>query len=979
MGFAKEIPIAPNVPFPTARVDLSRSAGRAVLVRKVASQFVGPPEKQEQRETVIGGWRQVTDPVWGRPLYVSPVQGRSTWGVNEVLLGEHGIDPEALEIQKADDWFLNAAPLANTAAFFYVYPTPSLTGEPIEHWEKGRILLTQHTTAGRLIIVQTFDEKTGIATVLIPPQDPEGYVSYAMRDGSDGATAAWSKRPKGGLRSEVLQDNLEVLKDSVLLDEGAMVAPVDEWPELPEGQLYAGGAKPPEDGNFLEGPFFAVLPLDQNELTVSIGQDVGSDAWAKMPRGYRLRHFAEILGFRARLPDLEGGGWVSLCNPKAIPAMAVAEGECRTFESSPAAEPQMGDEWGGQAPELELPEELSSRGSKGSKLPSGAPSSGASGASGSARRKGHLPIVWPGLGIWIPDDVKPPEVPKPEPKTLPELLYNMGTGRALCDWQRMALPPYKEMVWKNRHAASTTHLHELLRLKIWKPAVVEIEWLHIREAEVGREEPQSCIDAPELQTTPKGSCIITQWVSSSGVGWADLGGAQGACVVLLEEDGDLRRDPKESNRANDLHLFGGELGGLDFWVEPQGGHIAEEDQETGVSGVKEHDATLLLRESLEASSQCGALQRGDVQIAELVGRFARVVRLKSIEEHDEAESEQASSKREPDVYEEEEETVPELLRELGELEVKSIYTRDWREAIDPIWGRRYFVNRWSGQVIHKLTLYGVAEATVKLTVYFNNLSVNAVPWHREEWPEKKLKQLEDSSIAGFAAMADVPDKRVWSVKFSAGPEESGRIRIRGEDPIENSTPPTPSEDSITGEETHSLPRSDLKVEVLLRAPGVKASWASASLQRLMANVEIFSNHIAEVLGSVPQIWLLLLKEGEPFTLVRADLEEMDIPRETEMVERARSKASEISELALMVDSEFVELKKNLMWSRPKSMQYAFHQIGEANARAMCEGLEMAYNADHARKDPSHLEEKARHRDRRDECVMSLVPWLGKRR
>ena len=37
---------------------------------------------------------------------------------------------------------------------------------------------------------------------------------------------------------------------------------------------------------------------------------MGSDDWAKMPRGYRLRQFAEILGFRARLPDLEGGGWV---------------------------------------------------------------------------------------------------------------------------------------------------------------------------------------------------------------------------------------------------------------------------------------------------------------------------------------------------------------------------------------------------------------------------------------------------------------------------------------------------------------------------------------------------------------------------------------------------------------------------------------------------------------------------------------------
>lgn len=29
-------------------------------------------------------------------------------------------------------------------------------------------------------------------------------------------------------------------------------------------------------------------------------------------------------------------------------------------------------------------------------------------------------------------------------------------------------------------------------------------------------------------------------------------------------------------------------------------------------------------------------------------------------------------------------------------------------------------------MIHKLTRYGVAEAVVRLTVYFNNLSVNAV-------------------------------------------------------------------------------------------------------------------------------------------------------------------------------------------------------------------------------------------------------------
>jgi len=31
-------------------------------------------------------------------------------------------------------------------------------------------------------------------------------------------------------------------------------------------------------------------------------------------------------------------------------------------------------------------------------------------------------------------------------------------------------------------------------------------------------------------------------------------------------------------------------------------------------------------------------------------------------------------------------------------QAKSLYTRDWREAIDPIWGRRYFINRWSGRL-----------------------------------------------------------------------------------------------------------------------------------------------------------------------------------------------------------------------------------------------------------------------------------------
>ena len=39
----------------------------------------------------------------------------------------------------------------------------------------------------------------------------------------------------------------------------------------------------------------------------------------------------------------------------------------------------------------------------------------------------------------------------------------------------------------------------------------------------------------------------------------------------------------------------------------------------------------------------------------------------------------------------------------------------------------------------------------------------------EEWPERKLQQLEASAVSGFAAMADVPERRV-TVRFLAGPE-----------------------------------------------------------------------------------------------------------------------------------------------------------------------------------------------------------------
>ena len=86
-------------------------------------------------------------------------------------------------------------------------------------------------------------------------------------------------------------------------------------------------AHPPEGATVMDGPYFCQPPGDQQELWVSVGQDVGSERWARLPRGYVVRTFAEVLGFRARLPDLEGGGWVSLFGLDGTPYFRKAPSE----------------------------------------------------------------------------------------------------------------------------------------------------------------------------------------------------------------------------------------------------------------------------------------------------------------------------------------------------------------------------------------------------------------------------------------------------------------------------------------------------------------------------------------------------------------------------------------------------------------------------------------------------------------------------
>eukprot|EP00931_Biecheleriopsis_adriatica_P047984 TRINITY_DN27701_c0_g1_i1.p1 TRINITY_DN27701_c0_g1~~TRINITY_DN27701_c0_g1_i1.p1 ORF type:complete len:1436 (+),score=281.57 TRINITY_DN27701_c0_g1_i1:31-4338(+) len=877
---------------------------------------VGPPEVAEQRLTVVGGWRQILDPFWGRPQFFSPVCARATWGLNEVLLTGGlddlllnrswelaCIDPFAIELMKDDSWTLP------------VYGNANCSGDPIAFFEKGRIIVTQ-----------LYEPKTGVATVLVPSPTPgvetaSGYIEYCMRDG----------RP--------------LLR--------ALVAPVEEPEELAKGSLR-DAAEPPA-GDLLEGPYIASPPGDAADIQVSVGQDLESDRWARLPRGYKVREFADILGFRARLPDLEGGGWVSICSPQGLPY----------FRRQPA-----------KPPAVEEVEDLGTT-----------RRSGATGDRKSAHTpRAHLPVVWPGKGVIWPE-LPPVPVPVPEPKQLPDLLHNLGQGRAVCDWERLVLPPYDEIVWKNRYCPSQTFLHDLLRLKIWKPAVVEAQWLHIREAEDER--------SRQLISLPRGSCIVTEWVSPSGAvrvlvpskendprpihGWSDLGGADGAAIVLLAE-------------------------GLDFWIEPWGGHLPEEEQQD----ESPHDPMLVpLRASQDPDSEItGKLQRGDgVQIAELHGRRARLVQTKcmyraerefasgwfdifceagwsrlkgrytgdvhpeearrkkydDMEDLDFGEEEKVVVKTlvesSPDIEDEDEEApaqLPELLKELGELETKSTSTRDWREAIDPVWGRRYYVNKWSGQVIHALVKFGVAQAGVKLTVFLGNMTVNAVELLRQDAPEYKLKVLEESALPGFSALADVPEDMV-SVAFIEGPEEDplkpGMVYKPPTSPLGRS-----ETDSILGDSGGRMPSEEgFRVVVKLRAPGLKAAWASAGLRRAMSDAEAFTNKLTEIMSGVPQISLLLANESQPFTIIRADLEEMDIPRPA-LCAAPPPKKQEVVDASQIPDDEFIELRKNLMWSRPVELTYPFRQIGEVNTRALCEGLEMAIHAPHARLDPPHLQD-----------------------
>ncbi|CAK0878558.1 unnamed protein product [Prorocentrum cordatum] len=494
------------------------------------------PAKMAQRATVTGGWRSFTDPIWKRQVFVAPLGGRATWGISEVL--QTGglddlllarcweacvVDPLAVEAMKDPTWA------------FEIFADPSLSGEPIFRYEKGR-----------LIVVQVFDMKTFVAHVVLPPPEDggdaaTGYATYRMRDG----------RP-------LLRSLMQPSEDY----EGDRPQPRSELEPA-----HLDRAEPPEPGRaLLEGPYVCAPAGGGGELPVAVGQDLGSARWASMPRGFRVRAFEEVVGLRARLPDIEGGGWVSLFQPDGRPL----------FWKEPLPPPV-----------LEIP--MAEKGVEDGGEP-------------------WLPVVWPDFGL----EPRPRPaaqglqlsttfaVGAPRAPTLPDLLSRMGGGRMLCDWFRT--DTFSGPAWRNLVTHTITTLHDLLARGIWKILVVEASEARVREA--------SALSSKYIKTLPRSSLVIGEWIPPGNAAvrvltpaaagdprpqhfWADLGAADGAVLVPLQPGGH-------------------------FWVEPKGGHLADEQQEDENPLAKASKVDVR-SEKDPASQIIGGLQRGDaVQIAEVL-------------------------------------------------------------------------------------------------------------------------------------------------------------------------------------------------------------------------------------------------------------------------------------------------------------------------------------------------------------------------
>merc|ERR1719379_956102 len=290
--------------------------------------------------------------------------------------------------------------------------------------------------------------------------------------------------------------------------------------------------------------------------------------------------------------------------------------------------------------------------------------------------------------------------------------------------------------------------------------------------------------------------------------------------------------------------------------------------------------------------------------------------------------------------------LPSLLWQIGELEQASNLCRDWHEQTDPVWGKLYYVNRWSGQVIHNFGAGGVFSVAVRLTVWFSNIRLSnlkvpeievikqaqmragpadVMPGDYEAALERLVNRIHQDLREPFCSLADVPVDMMETIMIDgendAVGEDGGLKKAMNGDDL----PP-------------------FRIQCTITAPGSHAAWAANGIKEDMANGEYFNTLMMGILAQVPELQRMKDVMKDPIVLAQATLDETDVaPWEKPPTPPPPENPPPA------VDPEFVELRKNIRYFKPKILDMkackAFNLVSQGLApgdlRALAEGLDLA--------------------------------------
>jgi len=148
----------------------------------------------------------------------------------------------------------------------------------------------------------------------------------------------------------------------------------------------------------------------------------------------------------------------------------------------------------------------------------------------------------------------------------------------------------------------------------------------------------------------------------------------------------------------------------------------------------------------------------------------------------------------------------------------------------------------------------------------------------------------------------------------------------------------PEEDSIMGSAKGEEDTKGFRVQVLIKAPGVRSSWASAVLKQVMADAEGFQSQMRVMLACVPDILNCRVDAYDDIAVLKADLEELDLPRQANAF---KPPPPPPPPPPLPVEEEFAEIKRSYVFTKQSVLHFHCKKVGLGDSQALAAGLEGA--------------------------------------